>query len=201
MAAAPLALPRLGFLRRGRPILMRIAQAIPVVVGVVVISFVLTRALPGDPAVYFAGPAADEASIAQIRTALGLDKPLPVQFAIYVQELATGNLGNSLTTGQPVVEDLARRLPASLELTLAALLLSCAIAVPLGVLAATRPGSCPPRRCATSCRGCSARSARSAPPWSRAGPTCSASDAPSNANLTCWSPPPDGCSITCATRP
>ena len=141
MAAAPLALPRLGFLRRGRPILMRIAQAIPVVVGVVVISFVLTRALPGDPAVYFAGPAADEASIAQIRTALGLDKPLPVQFAIYVQELATGNLGNSLTTGQPVVEDLARRLPASLELTLAALLLSCAIAVPLGVLAATRPGS------------------------------------------------------------
>lgn len=139
--AAPLALPRLGFLRRGRPILVRIAQAIPVVVGVVVISFVLTRALPGDPAVYFAGPTADEKSIAEVRANLGLDKPLPMQFLLYVQDLAKGDLGRSLSTGQPVTEDLARRLPASLELTLAALLLSCAIAVPLGVLAATRPGS------------------------------------------------------------
>ena len=122
-------------------ILGRVAQAIPVVIGVVVISFLLTRALPGDPAAYFAGPAADEASIAEIREALGLDKPLIQQFLIYVGDLARGDLGTSLTTGQTVAADLAARLPASLELTFFALVLSCAVAIPLGVLAATRPGT------------------------------------------------------------
>jgi peptide/nickel transport system permease protein len=126
---------------RARMILGRVAQAIPVVMGVVVISFLLTRALPGDPAAYFAGPAADAASIAEIRQALGLDKPLIQQFFIYVGDLMTGDLGTSLSTGQPVAMDLAARLPASLELTLVALMLSCVIAIPLGVLAATRPGS------------------------------------------------------------
>ncbi|WP_298984432.1 ABC transporter permease [uncultured Roseibium sp.] len=120
---------------------LRITHAIPVILGVVVVSFLLTRALPGDPAVYFAGAAADEQSIAEIRTALGLDKPLMEQFLIYTGDVITGNLGNSLSTGQPVLQDLANRLPASLELTLTALLLSCGIAIPLGVLAATRPGS------------------------------------------------------------
>lgn len=126
---------------RSKMILGRVAQAIPVVMGVVVISFLLTRALPGDPAAYFAGPAADEASIAEIREALGLDKPLLQQFFLYVGDLTRGDLGTSLTTGQTVMSDLAARLPASLELTLVALLLSCAIAIPLGVLAATRPGT------------------------------------------------------------
>jgi len=126
---------------RARPILMRLAQAIPVVVGVVVISFILTRALPGDPAAYFAGDAADADSIAEVRAELGLDQPLPVQFLYYVGDLLRGDLGQSLSTGQPVAADLASRLPASLELTLCALLLSCTVAIPLGVLAATRPGS------------------------------------------------------------
>lgn len=126
---------------RAKMILGRVAQAIPVVMGVVVISFLLTRALPGDPAAYFAGPAADAASIAEIREALGLDKPLVQQFFYYVGDLARGNLGTSLFTGQAVTADLAARLPASLELTLVALLLSCAVAIPLGVLAATRPGT------------------------------------------------------------
>ncbi|MFK7746098.1 MAG: ABC transporter permease [Roseobacter sp.] len=122
-------------------ILGRMAQAIPVIMGVVVISFVLTRALPGDPAAYFAGPAADEASIAEVREALGLDKPLLQQFFIYVGDLAQGDLGTAISTGQSVRDDLAARLPASLELTLVALLLSCAVAIPLGILAATRPGT------------------------------------------------------------
>ncbi|MCV6597481.1 MAG: ABC transporter permease [Mangrovicoccus sp.] len=127
--------------RRLHMILGRVAQAIPVLFGVVVISFLLTRALPGDPAAYFAGPAADAASIAEIREALGLDKPLFQQFLFYLRDLARGDLGLSLSTGQPVMQDLAMRLPASLELTLVALGLSCLIAIPLGVLAATRPGS------------------------------------------------------------
>ena len=124
-----------------RALLLRVLQAIPVVIGVVIVSFVLTRALPGDPAVYFAGAAADEASIQEIREALGLDKSMPEQFLIYVGDLIRGDFGQSISTGQPVAADLANRLPASLELTLTALLLSCAIAIPLGVLAATRPGS------------------------------------------------------------
>ena len=119
----------------------RLLQAIPVVIGVVIITFVLTRALPGDPAVYFAGDAADEASIQQVREQLGLDKPLTQQFFVYVGDLLAGDWGQSLSTGQPVLSDLARRLPASLELTLLALLISCAIAIPLGVMAATAPGS------------------------------------------------------------
>lgn len=121
--------------------LRRIAQAIPVIIGVVVLSFVLTRALPGDPAVYFAGVAADEASIQQVREHLGLDRSLPAQFSIYVGDLLRGDLGQSLTSGQPVLSDLLRRLPASLELTLSALILSCGVAIPLGVMAAMRPGS------------------------------------------------------------
>src|SRR6056297_2518624 len=100
---------------RGHPLLWRLAQTIPVIVGVVVISFILTRALPGDPAVQFAGLAATPESIAQVREALGLDKPLIQQFLIYCGALLQGDLGRSVVTGQPVVTDLAMRLPASLE--------------------------------------------------------------------------------------
>lgn len=126
---------------RSKVIAARVAQTLPVVFGVVLISFVLTRALPGDPAVYFAGAAADAASIEEVRVSLGLDKPLLQQFFIYVGDLLQGDLGQSLSTGQAVAEDLANRLPASLELTLVALVLSCGSAIPLGVLAARHPGS------------------------------------------------------------
>jgi dipeptide transport system permease protein len=72
---------------------------------------------------------------------LGLDQPLATQFLRYVRELATGDWGQSLSTGQPVATEIATRLPASLELTLVALLASLSVSIPLGVLAATRPGS------------------------------------------------------------
>ena len=121
--------------------LTRLAGAIPNVIGVVIVTFLLTRALPGDPAAYFAGPAATQEAIEQIRVQLGLDKSLAHQFALYLKGLAQGDLGNSLSTGQPVFKELATRLPASLELTLAGLLLACIVAIPLGVYAATRPGS------------------------------------------------------------
>lgn len=126
---------------RGKLVLFRTLQAIPALIGVVIVSFILTRMLPGDPAAYFAGPAATESSIAETRAAMGLDHALPIQFLHYVQDLLVGDLGNSLSTGQPVVEELTRRLPASLELTLTALLLSCAIALPLGIAAAVNQGS------------------------------------------------------------
>ncbi|MEO0760000.1 MAG: ABC transporter permease [Cyanobacteria bacterium J06648_16] len=122
-------------------ILRRILAAIPSVLGVIIVTFLLTRALPGDPAAYFAGPAATQEAIEQIRETLGLNKSLPEQFFIYVGELLRGDLGTSLTTGQTVVADLSTRLPASLELTLAGLLFSLSLALPLGILAATKPGS------------------------------------------------------------
>jgi hypothetical protein len=95
--------------------------------GVVVITFVLTRALPGDPAAYFAGGAATQEAIDQIRRELGLDRSWPEQFLLYLQGLARGDLGLSLTTGQPVLQELLTRLPASLELVLIALVLACAV--------------------------------------------------------------------------
>jgi ABC-type dipeptide/oligopeptide/nickel transport system permease component len=124
-----------------RLILRRLLAALPNLLGVVVITFLLTRALPGDPAAYFAGGAATEEAVAQVRAQLGLDRSLPEQFAAYLGALARGDLGLSLTTGQPVLQELLERLPASLEMVLLALVLACAVALPLGVLAATRPGS------------------------------------------------------------
>ncbi len=115
----------------------RLIQAVPTVFGIVLITFLLTRALPGDPAAFFAGPAATPESIAEIRSQLGLDQPLPVQFGRYLSDLSQGELGQSMTTGQPVMQELLRRLPASLELTFVALVLSLSIALPLGILAAT----------------------------------------------------------------
>ena len=124
-----------------RTLLTRLLSALPNLVGVVVITFILTRALPGDPAAYFAGGAATQEAVDQVRAQLGLDKPLLDQFFLYVAGLARGDMGLSLTTGQPVLQELLSRLPASLEIVLLALLLACAIALPLGVMAATRPGS------------------------------------------------------------
>ncbi len=122
-------------------ILKRLLLAVPTLIGVVIVTFLLTRALPGDPAAYFAGPAATKQAIEQVRAQLGLDKSLPVQFVRYVNDLAHGDLGNSLTTGQPVATELRNRLPASAELTLLGLIISILIAVPLGIMAATNPGS------------------------------------------------------------
>src|SRR5215831_9843479 len=119
----------------------RMLLVIPNLIGVVIVTFLLTRALPGDPAAYFAGPAATKEAVEQIRVQLGLDKPLYLQFVRYVGDLAHGDLGNSLTTGQPVATEIRNRLPASAELTLLGLIVSMLIAVPLGIMAATRPNS------------------------------------------------------------
>jgi ABC-type dipeptide/oligopeptide/nickel transport system permease component len=119
----------------------RLMFAIPSLIGVIIVTFLLTRALPGDPAAYFAGPSADKNAIEEIRKKLGLDKPLIEQFFRYTADLAHGDFGNSLTTGQPVATEIRNRLPASAELTLLGLIVSIAIAIPLGILAATQPGS------------------------------------------------------------
>jgi len=120
----------------------RLVASLPALLGVVCITFVLMRVLPGDPAVFFAsGPSAGRAEIEQLRHTMGLDRPVPVQLAIYLKDIASGDLGRSMTTGQPVARDIANRLPASLELTFCALFIALLVSVPLGVLAALRPGS------------------------------------------------------------
>jgi peptide/nickel transport system permease protein len=119
----------------------RLMTVIPTLIGVIIVTFLLTRVLPGDPAVYFAGPAATPQSIADIRKTLGLDRSLPEQFVRYVDDLAHGDFGNSLSTGQPVLQEIETRLPASAELTLTGLILSMLIAVPLGIMAAVKQGS------------------------------------------------------------
>ncbi|MBI5719233.1 MAG: ABC transporter permease [Burkholderiales bacterium] len=124
-----------------RTVLRRLLAALPNIAGVIVITFVLTRAIPGDPAAYFAGASATKEAVEQVRHQLGLDRSLPEQFFRYVADLARGDFGLSLTTGQPVLQELLQRLPASLEMVLLALVFACAIAIPLGVAAATRPGS------------------------------------------------------------
>ena len=128
-------------------ILRRLATVLPSIAGVIIVTFLLTRALPGDPAAYFAGPAADQQAIEEIRRSLGLDRSLFAQFFDYLGQLARADLGTSLSTGQPVVDELLTRLPASAELTLLGLVLSVAIAVPLGIAAALRPNSAVDHTC------------------------------------------------------
>ncbi|CEJ15318.1 Dipeptide transport system permease protein DppB [bacterium YEK0313] len=124
--------------RAGRQLL----ASLPALLGVVVFTFLLMRVLPGDPATFFAsGPNAGQAEIQQIREQMGLDRPIPEQLVRYLADIARGNLGRSMTTGQPVVTDLAQRLPASLELTLFALAIALSLALPLGIVAALRPNS------------------------------------------------------------
>ncbi|MGA2127029.1 MAG: ABC transporter permease [Xanthobacteraceae bacterium] len=130
-----------------RLIAMRLVSAIPTLIGVIVVTFVLTRMLPGDPAAYFAGPTATADSIEATRHRLGLDRPLPEQFVRYVEGLARGDLGKSLTSGQTVLDDIRNRLPASLELTFAALIVALGLGIPLGIGAALRPGGSVDRVC------------------------------------------------------
>lgn len=124
----------------GKLIFRRVLAAVPNLFGVVVIAFALTRLLPGDPAAYFAGPAATPESIEEVRKNLGLDQTILEQFVTYVGQLVQGDLGQSLTSGQSVLDDLANRLPASMELTLLALLLATTVGISLGIAAALKPG-------------------------------------------------------------
>lgn len=123
-------------------IALRLFSAIPTLFGVILVTFLLTRVLPGDPAVFFASnPSMSAADIDAVRQHLGLDLPLPQQFWIYLGNIMQGDLGKSLATGQTVVAELSRRLPASAELTLLAFIMAIAVSLPLGVMAALRPGS------------------------------------------------------------
>lgn len=100
--------------------------------------FFMVRLIPGDPAEILLGQTASPDQVQEVRKQLGLDKPLPVQYLIFVRDAAQGNLGVSIVTGRPVTTELLDRLPATLELTLAAMFLAIAVGVPVGVVAAVK---------------------------------------------------------------
>jgi peptide/nickel transport system permease protein len=118
----------------------RAVLAIGVIAGVVILTFLIARVVPGDPAVAWAGPHAPPSEIAQVRKQLGLDQPVAVQVIRYFKGVVTGDWGTSIHTHRPVLSDLRKAAPASLELVGAALLIAVAVGVPLGLISAARPG-------------------------------------------------------------
>jgi peptide/nickel transport system permease protein len=118
----------------------RILLAVLVVAGVVLLTFVIAHAVPGDPAATWAGPHASPAQVAAAARFLGLDQPLPVQIARYFAGIATGNWGVSIHTHSPVLSDIGTAAPATIELVIAAMIIALAVGVPLGLISARRPG-------------------------------------------------------------
>jgi ABC-type dipeptide/oligopeptide/nickel transport system permease component len=122
-------------------IVRRLAWFVPTLLGLMVVTFVISRVIPADPVGLVAGETATPAQIEALRRALGYDRPLPVQFVEYVGRLLRGDMGTSIFTRRPIVEDLAHRLPATIELTVVAMVVSILVGIPLGVLSALRRNS------------------------------------------------------------
>jgi peptide/nickel transport system permease protein len=116
--------------------LRRLSLVIPTLVGVTLITFTLTYVLPGNPAVVKAGPLVSPDVVKEIEKQMGLDQPPWVQYSRYIGGILRGDLGESSSTGRPVLEDFKQRLPATLELTLASLLIALVLGIPLGVQSA-----------------------------------------------------------------
>lgn len=121
--------------------LRRVFLALPTIVAAATLVFLLVHVVPGDPVDVMLGESAAPADREALRHALGLDRPLLTQYGAFLTGLATGDLGRSLVSGEPVARLVAERVPATLELTLGALVVAIVIALPLGVLAAARPGT------------------------------------------------------------
>jgi len=117
-------------------LLRRLIWFVPTLLGLLAVTFVISRVIPADPVALVAGETATPAQVEALRRQLGFDRPLPVQFADYVVRLVRGDMGTSIFTRRPIVEDLAHRLPATIELTLAAMIVSVLVGIPLGVLSA-----------------------------------------------------------------
>lgn len=116
----------------------RLLQAIPMLLVVTIVVFLIVHALPGDPSITYAGVMATEDQLEEIRRRFGWDKPLPVQYVLYMRNLVRGNLGISLFTSNPVLEDIKSRFPATLELVLYSLTVALTLGVPLGMLTAAK---------------------------------------------------------------
>jgi ABC-type dipeptide/oligopeptide/nickel transport system permease component len=124
-----------------RFLLRRLVLTIPVLLGVATLVFSLIHLVPGDPVQTMLGDNASPEEVAQLRATLGLDRPLLVQYVAFLKGVSAGDLGTSLRTRQPVTALIGDRMPATLELAAAAMIVAVVLAIPLGVLAAARAGT------------------------------------------------------------
>ena len=124
-----------------RYLIRRILLTIPVLIGVATLVFSLIHLVPGDPAQAMLGDGASERDIADLRSRLGLDQPLLEQYARFMRGVVRGDLGTSFRTGQPVVGAILERVPATIELAMASMLVAMVVAIPLGIVAAVRRGT------------------------------------------------------------
>lgn len=124
-------------------LLRRMVYFVPVIFLVTVVVFSITLLLPGDPALAFLGEGNihDKVAYEAMRKELGLDQPVPVQYAMWVGRAVQGDFGRSVRTHEPVLEGLLARLPVTLQLTLMSLVIALLIAIPVGIISATRPNS------------------------------------------------------------
>lgn len=119
-------------------IVRQVFWTIPLLIGVTVTVFLILHLTPGDPAAILLGESADQASIERLREEMGLNKPLPVQYGIFVSDVVRGDLGTSTRSRRPVIDELADRLPATLELAAAALAIAVVVGMSVGVIAAVK---------------------------------------------------------------
>jgi len=124
-----------------RFLVRRLLLTIPVLIGVATLVFSLIHLVPGDPVQAMLGESASPQDVAQLRTKLGLDRPLYEQYAAFAAGVARGDLGTSLRTNQPVTTVIFERMPATMELAFAAMVVAILIAIPLGIIAAVRKGT------------------------------------------------------------
>jgi len=122
-------------------ILKRLAQIIPVTLGVTLVVFLIMQMIPGDPAIILAGEGASQETVAELRENLGLNKPLAVQYTDYIKNLLQGNMGNSLKNNQPVFEEITARLPITIELAFYSILITIVLGLIAGIISAIRPYS------------------------------------------------------------
>jgi peptide/nickel transport system permease protein len=119
----------------------RLLLSVPVLVGILFVTFALARLIPGDPCRAVLGERATDAICDEFIKRHGLDQPIPVQFTTYLGEILRGDLGNSIRFNRPVTEMLIERLPVTVELSLSALLLATLVGIPLGIVSAVRHNS------------------------------------------------------------
>jgi peptide/nickel transport system permease protein len=119
----------------------RIVASIPVVFGVLLVTFALARLIPGDPCRSILGERATVETCERFNEEKGFNDPIPVQFGIYMSDLAKGDFGNSIRFNRPITQILIERLPLTMELSLAAVIIAICVAIPLGVISATNRNS------------------------------------------------------------
>jgi peptide/nickel transport system permease protein len=119
-------------------IIRRLLQMIPVLLGVVLVVFLIMQMVPGDPAVLLAGESATEEQVQALRAKLGLDQPLAVQYVTYIKDVVTGDLGTSIRTNRPVLDEILVRLPVTIELAFWSILVTVVLGTFAGIISATK---------------------------------------------------------------